>query len=107
LIRGRGNGYIREASPLLDSPFSTCFLIRGRGIGYAREASPFFDSPFITCYFKEKGEGILEETSPPSYLSLPRAYPVLRVFKRGVSPSFQNFPPLLDKERGIQGVRSP
>jgi len=29
------------------------------------------------------------------------------VFKRGASPSFQNLPPLLDKERGIQGVRSP
>jgi len=29
------------------------------------------------------------------------------VFKRGVSPSFQNCPPLLDKERGTKGVRSP
>jgi len=29
------------------------------------------------------------------------------VFKRGVSPSFQNLPPLLIKERGTQGVRSP
>ena len=29
------------------------------------------------------------------------------VFKRGVSPSFKNLPPLLIKERGTQGVRSP
>ncbi len=45
---------------------------------------------------------ILEGVSPLSYLSLPREYPVLRVFKRGISPSFQNLPPLLDKERGTQ-----
>jgi len=31
----------------------------------------------------------------------------LRVFKRGGSPSFQYLPPLLIKERGTQGVRSP
>ena len=29
------------------------------------------------------------------------------VFKRGVSPSSIINPPLLDKERGTQGVRSP
>ena len=27
------------------------------------------------------------------------------MFKRGTSPSFKAFPPLLVKERGIQGVR--
>jgi len=49
-------------------------LIRGRGYGYIREASPLFDSPWSEY----------------------------RAFKRGVSPSFQNLPPLLDKERGTQ-----
>jgi len=31
-------------------------LIRGRGIGYIREASPLFDSPSVSLSFKEEGD---------------------------------------------------
>jgi hypothetical protein len=35
-------------------------LIRGRGIGYLREASPLFDSPLVLTPFQGEGE-IIEE----------------------------------------------
>jgi len=67
-------------------------LIGGRGNEYVREASPLSDSLLLPVILK-KGEGILQEASSLSHLSLPREYPVLRVFKRGVSPSSINKSP--------------
>jgi len=41
LIRGRGMGYIREVSPLFDSPFSTS-LLQGEGeVRILKGQSPF------------------------------------------------------------------
>jgi len=53
-------------------------LSRRGGLNYIREASSLFDSP---CF---------------------RA--VIREFKRGVSPSFQNLPLPLTKGKGIKGI---
>jgi hypothetical protein len=40
-------------------------LIRGRGIGYIREASPLFDFPSVSLSFKGEGEEILERGKAP------------------------------------------
>jgi len=47
-------------------PLSPFPLSRGRGTGYIREASPLFDSPLVSLSFKEEGEGILKEGRNPS-----------------------------------------
>jgi hypothetical protein len=39
LIRGRGNIFLREASPLFDSP-SAIFSLKGEGENSLKEASP-------------------------------------------------------------------
>jgi len=54
-------------------------LIRGRGNGYVREASPLFDSPLVLLSIKGGG-GILEEGlrpswTPPDYCSRVEACP--------------------------------
>ena len=33
-------------TPLLDSPYYLSYIVRRGGIGYIREASPLFDSPY-------------------------------------------------------------
>jgi len=80
LLRGRGNGYVREASPLFDFPFSI-FLPERRGTGYATGAKSLFD---VLCF------------------ELVSLWCI-----RGASAPLKQPPPLLDKERGTQGVRSP
>jgi len=40
-------------------------LIRGRGNGYIREASPLFDSPLVSLFLKGEGEEILERGFAP------------------------------------------
>jgi len=40
-------------------------LIRGRGNGYIREASPLFDSPPVSLSLKGEGEEILERDEAP------------------------------------------
>jgi len=57
-------------------------------------------STFIPLSFKGEGEGIKKEASP--LLDSPYSY---GVFKRGVSPSFQNLPLPLMREGG-QGDRA-
>jgi hypothetical protein len=74
-------------------------LLRGRGTSYIREASPLFDSPLASLSFSGKEQN-------PAFIILIKEHPVIRVFKRGVSPLFQSLPPLLIKERGTKGVRS-
>jgi len=40
-------------------------LIRGRGTGYIREASPLFNSPFVALPFKGEGEEIIKRGFAP------------------------------------------
>jgi hypothetical protein len=89
-------------SPIFSNPipFIPFPLLRGRGISYIREASPLFNSPLVSLSFSGKERN-------PAFIILIKEQPVIRVFKRGVSPLFQSLPPLLIKERGTKGVRSP
>jgi len=47
------------------SPFVPLPLIKGKGAGYVREASPLFNSPLISLSLKGEGEGILERGFAP------------------------------------------
>jgi len=53
LIWGRGNGYIREAKPLFDSPLVSLSLIRRGGIYYRRGA----DAPLRHSYVTNPEQG--------------------------------------------------
>jgi len=71
LIRGRGMGYIREASPLFDSPFSISLLQRRGGLFCKRGKIPLgLPLPFIQ---KERGrvkkEGLASLLDSPYLLS--------------------------------------
>jgi len=47
LLKGRGNGYVREASPLFDSPVSISLLQRRGGKNIRRGVSPLLNAPII------------------------------------------------------------
>jgi hypothetical protein len=66
-------------------------LARGRGIGYIIEASPLFDSPLVYSLSKERGEGYsLKGWSP---LKLPLFVRVKMVYsEEAKSPLFSTFP---------------
>jgi hypothetical protein len=77
-------------------PFIHFPLIRGRGSSYIREASPLFDSPLVALSFLGK-----ERNS--AFIILTKEHPIIRVFKRGVSPSFKTFPLSLSRRGGQRG----
>jgi hypothetical protein len=58
LIRGRGTGYIREASPLFDSPLVSLSLQGERGRDFREGQSPFFtDIPPSLNKGRGQGDG--------------------------------------------------
>jgi len=75
LLRGRGNGYKREASPLFDSPLAPLSLKGEGGDNYKREAASLSNSPSASPSFKGEGGGggdFREGLSPfLTYTSLP------------------------------------
>jgi len=78
-------------------------LIRGRGIGYIREASPLFDSPSVSLSLKGEGEGLVLKGWNPFNLP-PLAKEKGRVLGRGSAPLLPLLPLPLVREGG-QGDR--
>jgi len=58
-MRGRGNGYIREASPLFNSPDSICSLKGEEEEILERSITPLLlRSPFLLLFLRERARGI-------------------------------------------------
>jgi hypothetical protein len=54
LARGRGNGYIREAKPLFDSPLVSLSLIRRGGFIIEEGLTPLLDIPTLPTQSKKR-----------------------------------------------------
>jgi len=76
-------------------------LTRGRGSRYVREASPLFDSPFSIFLLQKRGGRDFREGRSPSLTYTP--LPLIKGIKRGEAPLRISLPSPLIKGRGIKG----
>jgi len=108
-MRGEADTRIK-ASPLSDSllvslPLISIPLLERKAERDFRGGGevPLLPSP----YRKYPHLRMCKRAKPLSPLSLPKNVSFLGCLRGASAPLFKIFPPLLDKERGTQGVRSP